>query len=61
MEFLAAALNYRAFHKIPPLYLVKKLPGTAENLKVNEQSKYESVPILFLLLVIKGKPEICNS
>ena len=46
---------------IPPLYLRKKSPGTAGNLKVNEQSKYKSVPILFLFLVIEGKPEIYNS
>ena len=31
--------------KNPPLYLRKKLSGTAGNLKVNEQSKYKSVPI----------------
>ena len=47
--------------KNPPLYLRKKLSGTAGNLKVNEQSKYKSVPILFLFLVIEGMPEICNS
>ena len=39
----------------------EKLPGTARNLKVNEQSKYKSVQILFLFLVIEGKPEICKS
>ena len=36
-----------------PLYRRKKLLGTAGNLKVNEQSKYKSVPILFLFLVIE--------
>ena len=31
------------------------------NLKVNYQSKHNSVPIYFLFLAIEGKPEICNS
>ena len=26
-----------------------------------DESKYKSVPILFLFLVIEGNPEICNS
>ena len=39
----------------------KKMLDTAGNLKVKEQSKYKSVPILFLFLVIEGKPEIRNS
>ena len=62
LEFLAAAWSYRALQKNPPLlYLTKKLPGTARDLKVNEQSKYKSVQILFLFLVIEGKPEIYKS
>ena len=43
------------------LYLRKKLPDNARNFKVNEQCKYKSVAILFLFLVIEGKPKICNS
>ena len=38
----------------------KKLLVTAGNLKVHEQSKYKSVPILFLFVVFEGNPEICN-
>ena len=56
LEFLTAAWSYRALQKNPPLYLTKKLPGTARNLKVNEQSKYKSAQILFSFLVIEGKP-----
>ena len=48
------------YKKIPPLYLRKSLLPTAGNLKVNEQSKYKSVPFLFLSLGIERKPEIWN-
>ena len=59
MEFWGRHERYRrAFQNKFHLYISgKKLPGTAENLKVNEQSKYKSVPILFLFLVIEGKPD----
>ena len=42
------AWSHRAFQKNPPLYLRKNLLATARNLKVNEQSKYKSVPIFFI-------------
>ena len=42
------------------LYIRKSLLATAGNLKVNEQSKYKSVPFLFLSLGIERKPEIWN-
>ena len=48
------------YKKIPPLYLRKSLLATAGNLKVNEQSKYKSVPFLFLSLGIERKPDILN-
>ena len=38
----------------------EKLFATAGNLKVNEQSKYKSVPIFFLFLAIEAKPELFN-
>ena len=46
--------------KIPPLYLRKKLVATVGNLKVNEQTKYKSVPIFLLFLAVERKPEIRN-
>ena len=49
------------YAKIPSLYLREKLLSTARNLKVNEQSKYKSVPVLWFLFRIERKPEICNS
>ena len=49
-------ITKKKFH----LYIPGKLLVTAENLKVNEQSKHKSVPI-FLFIAIKRKPEICNS
>ena len=48
------------YKKIPPLYLRKRLLATAGNLKVNEQSKYKSVPFLFLSLRIERKLQIWN-
>ena len=56
----AAAWSYRALQKIPPLYLRKNLLATAGNLKVNEQTKYKSVPIFLLFLAVERKPEIRN-
>ena len=35
------------YEKIPLLYLGKNLLATAGNLKVNEQTKYKSVPVFF--------------
>ena len=46
--------------KIPSLYLRKNLLATAGNLKVNEQTKYKSVPIFLLFLAVERKPEIRN-
>ena len=54
-------LKLQGITKNPPLYLTKKLPGIARNLKINEQFKYKSVQILYLFLVIEGKPKICKS
>ena len=51
--------SHRALLKIPPLYLRKHLLATAGNLKVNEQSRYKSVPIFFFL-AIERKPEMWN-
>ena len=48
------------YKKIPSLYLRKNLLATAGNLKVNEQTKYKSVPIFLLLLAVERKPEIRN-
>ena len=48
------------YKKIPPLYLRKNLLATAWNLKVNEQTKYKSVPIFLLFLAVERKPEIRN-
>ena len=48
------------YKKIPPLYLRKNLLATAGNLKVNEQTKYKSVPIFLLFLAVERKPEIQN-
>ena len=56
----AAAWSYKALQKIPPLYLRKNLLATAGNLKVNEQTKYKSVPIFLLFLAVERKPEIRN-
>ena len=42
-----AAWSYSLLKKISPLYLRKNLLATAGNLKVNEQTKYKSVPIIF--------------
>ena len=36
------------YKKIPPLYIRKNLLATAGKLKVNEQSKYKSVPFFFI-------------
>ena len=48
------------YKKIPSLYLRKNLLATAGNLKVNEQTKYKSVPIFLLFLAVERKPEIRN-
>ena len=48
------------FKKIPLLYLRKNVLATAGNLKVNEQTKYKSVPIFLLFLAVERKPEIRN-
>ena len=46
------------YKKIPPLYLRKNLLATAGNLKVNEQTKYKSVPTFLLFLAVERKLEI---
>ena len=48
------------YKKVPTLYLRKNLLATAGNLKVNEQTKYKSVPIFLLFLAVERKPEIRN-
>lgn len=40
------------------LYLKEKLTNNAKHLQVNYQSKYNSLPIYFLFLVIEGKQEL---
>ena len=39
---------------------MKNLLATAGNLKVNEQTKYKSVPVVFLFVAIERKPSIQN-
>ena len=46
------------YKKIAPLHLRKNLLATAGNLKVNEQTKFKSVPIFLLFLSVERKPEI---
>ena len=46
--------------KIPLLYLRKNVLATAGNLRVNEQTKYKSVPIFLLFIAVERKPEIRN-
>ena len=48
------------FKKHSLLYFRKNLLATAGNLKVNEQTKYKSVPIFLLFLAVERKPEIRN-
>ena len=63
MEFLRRPEVTGHYKKIPPLYLRKNLLATARNLKVNEQTKYKSVPIFLLFLAViavERKPEIGN-
>ena len=48
------------YKKIAPLHLRKNLLATAGNLKVNEQTKFKSVPIFLLFLAVERKPEIRN-
>ena len=60
LEFLRQLEVTAHYKKIPPLYLRKNLLATAGNLKVNEQTKYKSVPIFLLFLAVERKPEIRN-
>ena len=46
------------YKKIAPLHLRKNLLATAGNLKVNEQTKFKSVPIFLLFVAVERKPEI---
>ena len=46
------------YKKIAPLHLRKNLLATAGNLKVNEQTKFKSVPIFLLVLAVEREPEI---
>ena len=48
LEFLRRPEVTGHYKKIPPQYLRKNLLATAGNLKVNEQTKYKSVPIFLL-------------
>ena len=59
LEFLRRPEVAGNCKKISPLYLRKNLLATAGNFKVNEQTKYKSVPF-FLFLAIERKPEIRN-
>ena len=47
LEFLRRPEVTGHYKKIPPLYLRKNLLTAAGNLKVNEQTKYKSVPVFF--------------
>ena len=38
-------LKLQGITKNPPLYLTKKLPSIARNLKINEQSKHSQLPL----------------
>ena len=60
LKFLPRPEVTGRYKKIPPLYLRKNLLATAGNLKVNEQTKYKSVPIFLLFLAVERKPEIRN-
>ena len=60
LEFLRQPEVTGRYKKIPPLYLRKNLLATAGSLKVNEQTKYKSVPIFLFFLAVKRKPEIQN-
>ena len=60
LEFLRQPEVTGHYKKIPPLYLGKNLLATAGNLKVDEQTKYNSVPIFLLFLAVERKPEIQN-
>ena len=59
LEFLLRPEVTGHYRKIPP-DLRKNLLATAGNLKVNEQTKYKSVPIFLLFLAVERKPEIRN-
>ena len=50
LEFLCRPEVTGHYKKIPPLYLRKHLLTAAGNLKVNEQTKYKSVPVFFLYI-----------
>ena len=60
LEFLRRPEVTGHHKKIPPLYLRKNSLATTGNLKVNEQTKYKSVPIFLLFQAVERKPEILN-
>ena len=61
LEFLRRPEVTGHYKKIPLLYYLRKnLLATAGNLKVNDQTKYKSVPIFWLFLAVEKKPEIRN-
>ena len=60
LEFLRRPEVTGHFKKIPLLYLRKNVLATAGNLRVNEQTKYKSVPIFLLFIAVERKPEIRN-
>ena len=60
LEFSAVAISRRALIENSTTISREKLFATAGNLKVNEQSKYKSVPIFFLFLAIEVKAELFN-
>ena len=60
LEFLRPPEVTGHFKKIPLLYLRKNVLATPENLRVNEQTKYKSVPIFLLFIAVERKPEIRN-
>ena len=57
MEFLRWPEVTGHYKKVP---LRKNLLATAGNLKVNEQTNYKSVPVVFLFVAIERKPAIRN-
>ena len=56
----AAAWSYRALQKNSTAISQENLLASAGNLKVNERTKYKSVPIFLLFLAVERKPEIRN-
>ena len=60
LEFSEVARSRRVLIKNSTTISRETLFATAGNLKVNEQSKYKSVPIFFIFLAMEVKPELFN-